>query len=174
MTRLEQITKAGYEVEIMRECEFHRDILPKHPELRNNPLVQHTPLNTRDALYGGRTEVMSLHKIEEGQDTIEYCDVMSLYPYICKYGNFPIGHPVIYAGDKCSDVDAMLKKGLIKCCVMPPKKLFHPVLPYRFNQKLLFCPCRTCAEEFNVATECTHTEVRERALTGTWVMDEVR
>jgi hypothetical protein len=69
----------------------------------------------------------------------------------------------------------MLKKeGLIKCCVMPPKKLFHSVLPYRFKQKLLFCLCRTCAEEFNMATEFTHTEVRERALTGTWVMDEVR
>jgi hypothetical protein len=55
-----------------------------------------------------------------------------------------------------------------------PKKLFHPVLPYRFNQKLLFCLCRTCAEESNMATECTHTEVRERALTGTWVLDELR
>jgi hypothetical protein len=137
MTRLEQITKAGYEVKIMWECESDRDILPKHPELRNNPLVQHTPLNTRDALYGGRTEAMSLHKkIEEGQETTEYCNVMSLYPYICKYGKFPICHPVIYAGD-CRDIDSMLKKGLIKCCVMPPKKLFHPVLPYRFNQKLL-------------------------------------
>jgi hypothetical protein len=25
-----------------------------------------------------------------------------------------------------------------------------------------------------MATECTHTEVRETALTGTWVVDEVR
>jgi hypothetical protein len=92
MTRLEQITKAGYKVEIMWECELDRDILPKHPELRNNLLVEHTPLNTRDALYGGRTEAMSLHKkIEEGQETIEYCDVMSLYPYRWKYGKFPIG-----------------------------------------------------------------------------------
>jgi hypothetical protein len=63
---------------------------------------------------------------------------MSLYANICKYGKFPIGHPVIYAGDECRDVDAMLKKeGLNKCCVMPQKKLFHPVLSYRFNQKLV-------------------------------------
>jgi G:T-mismatch repair DNA endonuclease (very short patch repair protein) len=54
MTRLEQITKVGYEVELMWACEFDRDILPKHPELRNNPLVKHPPLNTRYALYGGR------------------------------------------------------------------------------------------------------------------------
>jgi hypothetical protein len=164
MTRLEQTTKADYEVELMWECKFDRDILPKHPDLRNNPLVEHASLNTRDSLYGGRTKAMSLRKkIEEGQETIEYCDVMSLYPYICKYGKFPIGHPVIYAGDKCRDFAAMLKKErLIKCCVMPPKKLFHPVLPYRFNQKLLFCLCRTCAE-FNMATECTHTEVKNRS-----------
>jgi hypothetical protein len=25
-----------------------------------------------------------------------------------------------------------------------------------------------------MATECTHTEVKDRALTGTWVMHEVR
>jgi G:T-mismatch repair DNA endonuclease (very short patch repair protein) len=72
MARLEQITKAGYEVELMWECEFDRDILPKHPELRSNPLVEHAPLNTRDALYRGRTVAMSLHKkIDEGQETIE-------------------------------------------------------------------------------------------------------
>jgi hypothetical protein len=137
-------------------------------------LVEYAPLNTRDALYGGRIEAMSLHrKIEEGQETIEYCVVMSLYPYVHKFVKFPIDHPVIYVGDECRDIDAMLKKGLIKSGVMPPKKLFHPVLPYRFNQKLLFCLCRTWAKGLNMATECTHTEVKERALSGTWVMDLV-
>jgi hypothetical protein len=87
---------------------------------------------------------MSLHKkIEEGQETIEYCDIMSLYPYVCKYGKFPIGHPEIHEGDECRDIDAMLKKGLVKCFVMRPKNLYRPVLPYRFNQKLLYCLCRT-------------------------------
>jgi hypothetical protein len=37
----------------------------------------------------------------------------------------------------------------------------------------LFCLCRTCAVELN-ETECTHNTVAERALKGTWVMDEVR
>ena len=33
---------------------------------------------------------MRLHcKIREGQETIQYVDVMSLYPYICKYACFP-------------------------------------------------------------------------------------
>jgi hypothetical protein len=51
-----------------------------------------------------------------------------------------------------------------------PKKLYHPVLQYRFNQKVLLCLCRTCAVGLNVLSECTHTEVEERELTGTWVM----
>ena len=34
---------------------------------------------------------MRLHcKIREGQETIHYVDVMSLYPYISKYGKFPV------------------------------------------------------------------------------------
>jgi hypothetical protein len=63
------------------------------------------------------------HKIGEGE-TIQYCVVMSLYPYICKYFKFPGGHPVVHAGEACKDVDAMLKmEDLIKCQVLPPKRL---------------------------------------------------
>jgi hypothetical protein len=79
-------------------------------------------LNTNDALYGGPSEAMRLHyKIAEGE-TIQYVDVMSLYPYICKYFKFPIGHPVIHVGDDCLDMQAMLQKdGLMKCSILPPK-----------------------------------------------------
>jgi hypothetical protein len=68
------------------------------------------------------------------------------------------------------DIDAMLRKeGLIKCCILQP-----PVLPFRCNNKLLFSMCRTCAIELNTSTVYTHETVTERALIGTWVMDEVR
>jgi hypothetical protein len=61
-------------------------------------------------MYGGRNEAMSLHyTIGEGE-TIQYCDAMSLYPYICKYFKFPVGHPVLRAVEACKDIDAMLKK----------------------------------------------------------------
>jgi hypothetical protein len=131
MTRLEQITKAGYDVEVVWECDFDMDILPKHPELMSHTLLQQTPLKTRDALYGSRTEAMCVCKeVEQDVETIQYCDVMSLYPYVCKYGKFPLGHPTIHAGDDCRDIDAMLQKeGIIKCCVMPLRKLpSHPSL----------------------------------------------
>jgi hypothetical protein len=111
------------------------------PELLMHPIVRHAPMCTRDSLYGVRTEAMRLHyKIREEQESVQYCDVMSLYPYICKYFKFPIGHLTIHVGDICADIEACLKmEGLMKCSVVPPKDLFHPVLPFRHNKKLLFC-----------------------------------
>ena len=100
MSRIQQITSAAYQVKVMWEREFDASkIVEKKPELLTHPLVQHGPLNTRDALYGGRTEAIRLHyKIEENE-SIQYCYVMSLYRFIYKYYNFPIGHPVIHVGD---------------------------------------------------------------------------
>jgi G:T-mismatch repair DNA endonuclease (very short patch repair protein) len=175
LARIEQIARSVYQVEIKWECEFDEGILARHPELKTHPLEQQTPLNTRDAQYGSRTVAIRLHyRVREGEQ-IRYCDVMSLYPYVCKYSKFPVGHPVIHVGDTCRDIDAMLRKeGLIKCCILPPKRLYHTVLPYRCNNKLLFSLCRTCATELNNSTGCTHETVAERAFIGTWVMDEVR
>jgi len=38
----------------------------------------------------------------------------------------------------------------------------------------MFCLFRSCAIECNTDGECVHETVAERALTGTWVIDEVR
>ena len=149
MARIEQLKSAGYTVKVQWDCEFEGA-----DDLQRHPIVRHVPLNTRDAVYGGRTEAMRLHyKIREGEETVQYCD-MSLYPYICKYFNFPIGHPIIHVGDTCADIEACLKmEGLMKCKIVPPKDLYHPVLPYRWDKKLLFCLCRTCVHEHR---ECRH------------------
>jgi hypothetical protein len=107
---------------------------------------------------------MRLHyKVAEGE-AIKYVDVMSVYPYICKYFKFPIGHPVIHAGDDCLDTDDMIHKdGLLKCSILPPKHLFHPVLPFRCNNRLHFYVCRSCAIQQNRTEDCTHETDAERA-----------
>jgi G:T-mismatch repair DNA endonuclease (very short patch repair protein) len=46
MSRLAQITQAGYEVEVQWKCDFDRDILPNHPELKSHPIVQYSRLKT--------------------------------------------------------------------------------------------------------------------------------
>jgi hypothetical protein len=68
----------------------------------------------------------------------------------------------------------LAKEGLIKCAILHPKRLYHPVILFRCNNKLLHSLCRTCAIEQNTASECEHETVAERALVGTWVIDEVR
>ena len=91
----------------------------------------------------------------------------SLYPWVCKYGLFPIGHPKVYHKEDIPDN----VQGLMKCKILPPAQLFHPVLPARVNGKLVFALCRTCAEE-GCQENCTHTD-EERAMTGTWVTLEI-
>jgi len=69
MSRIEQITRAGYQVKVQWECEFDASkIIEQKPELLTHPIVLHSFLNTRDALYGGQTEAMCLHhKIDENK-----------------------------------------------------------------------------------------------------------
>jgi len=75
MARIEQLKSAGYTVKVQWGCEFEGVA----DDLRTHPIVRHVPLNTRDALYGGRAEAMRLHyKIKEGEETVQYCDIMSL------------------------------------------------------------------------------------------------
>jgi len=60
ISRLEQITRAGYQVKVHWKCEFH-NAAKETPELLDHPAVCQSPLCTWDDLYGGRTEVMRLN-----------------------------------------------------------------------------------------------------------------
>jgi len=73
MSRLKQMTRAGYLVKVQWECEF---------DDAGRPSLQQRPLLTRDALYVGRTDTMRLHNKARENETLQYVDVMSLYPYI--------------------------------------------------------------------------------------------
>jgi len=52
ISRLQQITRAGYQVKIQWECEVDdAGIVNQKPELLRHPIVEQSPLYTRDALY---------------------------------------------------------------------------------------------------------------------------
>jgi len=88
---------------------------------------------------------MQLHYKVRENETIQNVEVMSLYSYICKYFKFLIGHPRIHVGDACKNLEACLRiDGLIMCTIVPPQELYHPVLPYKFNKKIILCLCRSC------------------------------
>lgn len=128
------------------------------------------PLNPRDAFFAGRTNSMTLlYNIKESEQ-IRYVDVCSLYPWVNKYGTYPVGHPVVVR-ENFEDVSTY--EGIIKCKVLPPEGLFHPVLPYRVGAKLMFPLCRTCAEGLVSELTCEHSD-DERSLIGTWVSIELK
>lgn len=131
-------------------------------------LAKASPLQPRDAFFGGRTEAFKLHAQADEDTDIKYFDVTSLYPFINKTGKSPLGRPQIVTKsfDLLQNYD-----GLIKCRILPPKHLYMPVLPLKTNNKLLFGLCRTCME--NQIQTCYHTN-RDRMITGTWVTGEVK
>ena len=81
MTRFEQITRAGYEVRMQWKCEIDDSgIVKQKPELLVHPVVEQGPLKSRDTLYGGRTEAMLLHHKAREEETVQYVNVINLYP----------------------------------------------------------------------------------------------
>ncbi|XP_061192292.1 uncharacterized protein LOC133200521 [Saccostrea echinata] len=169
LRRSSVLEEMGYSLRSIWEHEFDQQV-QREVTLQNyvRDLDIPDPLNPRDALYGGRTNATKLY-CEEGD--MRYVDVCSLYPYVLKHRPFPLGHPQIIT-DQFQDVRTYF--GLIHCRVLPPRGLYHPVLPYRTGGKLLFPLCRTCAERQDSTSKhrCQHAD-QERSLTGTWVTTEL-
>ena len=99
-------------------------------------------------------------------------DFTSLYPYIQKYGKFPLGHPQLklkIITENFNSFDSYF--GLCYCRIIQPRKLYHPVLPYHANGKLLFPLCAKCAHSYQLGI-CNHYD-SERCLEGTLVTLEI-
>ncbi|KAI4891164.1 hypothetical protein NFI96_009541 [Prochilodus magdalenae] len=169
--KVEVLVRAyGLEVEVMWECQwanakrFDLDVVTFM-----STYTQPERLKPRDALFGGRTNAYKLyHKASEGEK-IRYLDFTSLYPFCQARKKYPVGHPKVIFKN-FGPLEEYY--GLVKATVYPPRKLLHPVLPYRCNGKLMFPLCRTCAESENQATQCVHDN-EDRSITGTWVSIEL-
>lgn len=180
-----RIRSRGYRLTEIWECQFDR-LVANNEEMaayvQNHPMVARSPLEPRDAFYGGRTEnFVNLYEIsgtQQQQQQIRYVDVCSLYPWVCKTGKFPVGHPRLYVGEECKallgvDNDLSAVEGLVKCVVLAPRDLYIPVLPIRMHGKLLFALCKACCVEMNNG-DCSHENPCDREFEGTWVVDELR
>jgi hypothetical protein len=125
-------------------------------------------INPRDAFFGGRTNCIT-HYAQAYEDiSLEYVDFKCLYPFVLKNRPFPINHPKTIIKN-FQDIRNYF--GLIKCIILPPKRLYMPVLPVRVNKKLVFPTCALCAKIANQES-CEHSD-KERALTGTWISVEL-
>jgi len=93
------------------------------------------------------------------------CFLVRLPIYIDKKYNELIG--------KTPNINFNSVEDLVRCKVLPPRNLFHLVLPYRVKGKLLFALSRSCCEIFLQAM-CTHNRPEEREFEGIWVSCELR
>ncbi len=126
-------------------------------------------LNPRESLFGGRTNALKLYHKATEDERISYLDFTSLYPFVQSRKTYPIGHPEIILKD-FEPVESYF--GLIKCTVLPPRKLLHPLIPFKSPQrKLLFALCRTCAEQ-QLQESCQHSD-EERSISGVWTSVEL-
>ncbi|XP_022093113.1 uncharacterized protein LOC110980591 [Acanthaster planci] len=160
----------GYNLIKKWECEFDTE-LSQNTDMNTfvSSLEIQTPLIPRDAFCGGRTNATRLHYEAGPNEKIKYVDFTSLYPYVNKYGKYPIGHPTVIT-ENFGDVSEY--EGLIKCKVLPPRGLYHPVIPYKASGRLMFPLCAKCAETLQ-QPPCQHSD-DDRSLIGTWVTLELQ
>ena len=175
--RIQQLKELGYHVVEMWECDWAR-LKDTSLDIRTylGTLDFTEPLNPRDAFCGGRTNAVKLYHRMTPNQQIHYIDVTSLYPWVNKTCVYPKGHPSFIFNPGHTDITKYF--GLVQCKVLPPRHLYHPVLPYRHASKLLFPLCAACVEQemakptLKRCAECVHTD-EQRALTGTWCTPEL-
>ena len=169
--KCDTIKNAGYNHVSTYECQLTKNKdFQKFAKNFTQEIVE--PLNPRDAFYGGRTNATKLLYNFKEYECGRYVDFCSLYPTVQYYQKYPIGHPTKIFNPEKYDKSWY---GLIKIKVVPPRKLYHPVLPQRIKvdnyEKLIFTLCKRCAETRN-QNKCKHSD-NERSFIGTWTTDEV-
>ena len=96
MVKKQYIKDGSYSYISVRECDFKRDmgsdVNMKH-YIQSLEIV--SPLEPRDAFFGGRTEAFKLYEDATVEKYTKYYDVTSLYPFVNKTGKIPLGHPEI-------------------------------------------------------------------------------
>jgi len=192
--RIENIRKQGYDVVEMWECQWKR-MKNNSKEicgfLKENEINVIDRLNPRAAMFGGRTNATKLHWDGEGKGVrsttplgerspasnvrknkfAHYADITSLYPTVNYYDEYPACHPDIITTPEKKKIENREYFGLVKCKVLPPSNLYHPVLPAKLNGKLMFPLCFKCAV-VGEKGECSHCDA-DRSLIGTWGTPEL-
>ena len=90
---------------------------------------------------------------------ISYFDIVSLYPSVNYHCSYPVGNPeIIHPKDinvyweepEDMEYEGEKIKGILKVRVIPPKKLYLPVIPLRLpnDNRLLFTNCGECPKYY--------------------------
>ena len=175
--KMTTLCQKRYNVIEMWECQWSQ-LKQTHPDIQTyvDSLQFVPPLNPRDAFCGGRTNAIKLYHRVTPDQKIHYIDYTSLYPWVNKTCVYPKGHPVFISQPGHTDIRDYF--GIVQCQVLPPRELYHPVLPHRHGGKLTFPLCAACVEEemakppLERSYQCAHSD-DQRVLTGMWCTPEL-
>ena len=165
--REERLRALGFTVKTIWEHDYRKLRATDEMQLFLHTFDIKTDLDPRDSFFGGRVGGYKLFRETESDEKIEYVDFTSLYPYVNKTKVYPTGHPTIVR-ENFEHISNYF--GLIKCKVLAPANLYHPVLPVRAKGKLFFPLCKQCV--MDNSSECRHSE-EERSFWGTFTTIEV-
>ena len=176
--KLQRLTRAGFTLKVQWECDWKKTI-KSTPAIQSflSSMVTTPPLQPRDAFFGGRTGAVSLHHQAGPGEKIYSVDVTSLYPWVNKTARYPLGHPTILYEPTNQTLEGYF--GIALVTILPPRGLYHPVLPVRHGEKLTFPLCMACVREeqpkplLERSARCIHTD-EQRQLQGTWCTSEIQ
>jgi hypothetical protein len=144
------------------ECEVDRELRERQDMRDYFESLQDTgPLNPKDAYMGARTGPIAMkcdleEQLADGSTLLDHgysignLDIVSLYPYINFFQEYPVGHAEEVVRNESvhwTRPEHNPFKGIVKCFVVPPRKLRLPVIPQKYNGKLMFVLCHTCTLE---------------------------
>lgn len=176
--KTQMLRQAGYTVIKKWECKYQRD-KKTNVELQEFLKMYEVvpPLNPRDAFFGGRTGPTTLYAKTDPNERIKYQDYTSLYPWVNKYCEYLVRFPEKYLNPTDQDIKHYF--GVAVVDVLPPERLFHPVLPVCEGGKLTFLLCGQCVKEqqkkpwLDRSNMCLHS-TKERTIRGTWSTIELQ
>ena len=176
LIKQEALRQRGYDIKVMWECDWDMEVRT-NAELRHflDTLEIVDPLQPRNAFFGGRTNAVKLHHVANQAEQIEHIDVTSLYPWVNKTQEYPVGHPQVIVNPDNQDIHHYF--GMAKVDILPPYELYHLVLTHRHKGKLTFPLCQACMEEemgkplLEKSHHCQHTP-EQRTLRGEWCIPE--
>ena len=177
LDKIKRLERAGHTVVVEWECQWEKKV-KSTPAIQTflSTLNMVPPLQPRDAFFGGRTGAVVLYHQAGPGEKIFYVDVTSLYPWVNKTQPYPLGHPEIECPPSSQDIGDYF--GLATVTILPPRGLYHPVLPVRHGGKLTFPLCMACVQKeqskpfHERSALCTHSD-QQRQLRGTWCTPEI-
>ena len=165
------LRESGHKVVSIWQCQWEKKV-KQNSDIQNFISKLDIPerLNPRESFFGGRTCPFKLHYQAAPEEKIKYVDFTSLYPWVNKYCEYPVGHPEIITDPSIKAFNTYF--GIAKIDILPPRKLLYGVLPLKIEDKLMFPLCRTCGE--NLSPEPCMCSDTQRTISGTWCTPEIQ